>query len=827
MQFHEEIYTSAPALLDNSSTGDLGVVARSKGFPSDVQRELEFSRSYHLLAGIPLSEPQLHPPRWICSLHGKASGYYCVTRVVFAGSDHTSRTTPLAHHLAFDKQRLSREVSPAILLNRLSGCDDCFYNKWQGEPKWIEPLRDLNGVGEFSSAEQFPSAETELLLGGPDRVELLSSMAESLLRFPLDKKSVVCLIEVEQAPFAVRLIADVLNLLPRDSQFSSICVTHVVTAADLPANAALIFTYPEAPFAKTSLERRDPHAPFIFDLTNSASIVQPEPGGYAQVVAKVLPMEDTRAARQVGQLYDALQWDLTRLQAFPAIYDLVVGLSQITRSEQLASFQETLMRLKQGKGTLVNNPGFNKWCCDRLIDDTIMVKVPEPDRWKAMSYLLNEDWPLETSKHSLKIIRSEKFGRVALPHALHMFPRGNPRADSIWSETIRFIEKNQSLLIDFMEDAIGGNEYSQQAAEGVINNLSWEPPRLASFVNETLARVGHLPMFVTDALTNYFSKGIGQNANEEGGGAAKSLESLKNVIDLVAQEPPGGLQVLLVRNLLILALQSNSLQHQVKWLSERYPEVLERERLVGLLEDSGKFKLPLRKNLETLGILTPVQVKQSKSPDAGGFVDELPEIEPRIMTAASGRRLTSHHDEESGLSYLKWVSVILGIGLLGTSYWLLISRTGIKHPWLPTTQYVRKDILATLLLTFILSVVCLGVAWCLGKLFLQLFREKLDSRGWWVRWLAVFSVFILFAIVFYILQITQSGIPYWVSVLLLGLSVAGLWSIPLTVDASIKGAPPDRLQAAENLHIVIATTLCLLVIVSLALMLLLKRFSPL
>lgn len=817
MQFHEEIYTSAPALLDNSSTGDLGVVARSKGFPSDVQRELEFSRSYHLLAGIPLSEPELHPPRWICSLHGKEQGYYCVSRVVFAGSDHTSRTTPLAHHLAFDKQRLSGEESPAFLLNRLSAGDDCFYNKWQGQPKWIEPLRDLNGLGKSPSAEQFPSAETELLLGGPQGVELLSSIAESLLRFSVDKKSVVCLIEVEQAPFAVKLIADVLNLLPRDIQFGCICVTHVVTAADLPANAAFIFTYPETPFAKTCLERRDPHAPYVFDLTHPASIVRPEPGGYAQVVSKVLPMEDTQAARHIGQLYDSLQWDLTRLQAFPAIYELLVGLSQITCSDQLPAFQESLRRLNQGKGSLVKNLGFNNWCCDRLIDDTIMAKVPEPDRWKALSYLLNADWPIETSKHSLKIIRSEKFGRVALPQALHMFPRGYSRADSIWSEAQRFIDQNQSLLIDFIEDAIGGNDYSQHAAEGVIQNISWESSRLESFVNDTFARVGHLPMFVTDALTNYFSNRIGLDTSKGGIAPAKTLESLNNVIELVAQEPPGELQVSLVRNSLILSLQTNSLQQQVNWLRERFPQVLETERLVGLLEHCGKYKLPLRNNLETLGILTPLEEKQSESTDVSNLVNELPDLESRIDTTASGGRLRNHHDDDSGPGFIKWMSISCVFVLLGASNWLLNSRSVDEHSRQPRISILSKEVVAALLFTIMMTLVCWGLAWCFGKLFLQLFRKKPDSRGWWARWLIFFSVFIVFTIVFYVLLLTYGESYYWISIILLTFSVSGLWSIPITVDASIKGAPPNRLQDAENVKMIVAGTLIFLATVSLCL----------
>src|SRR4051794_35632805 len=110
MRFEEQIYTSAAELLRGG--GHLGVVAQSREFPKHIESELASLRSYSMLPDLPLDGPDKHPPRYVAGARGAA--HYSFSRIVFAGADHTGRTTPLVHHLVFGRADLAGDnLAPA------------------------------------------------------------------------------------------------------------------------------------------------------------------------------------------------------------------------------------------------------------------------------------------------------------------------------------------------------------------------------------------------------------------------------------------------------------------------------------------------------------------------------------------------------------------------------------------------------------------------------------------------------------------------------------------------------------------------------------------
>ena len=69
MIIQEAVYTSASDLLEDT-TGHLGIVAKSRGIPQEVEVELRAHRAYSLLPDISVDAVNAHPPRFIFSTYG-------------------------------------------------------------------------------------------------------------------------------------------------------------------------------------------------------------------------------------------------------------------------------------------------------------------------------------------------------------------------------------------------------------------------------------------------------------------------------------------------------------------------------------------------------------------------------------------------------------------------------------------------------------------------------------------------------------------------------------------------------------------------------------
>jgi len=134
----ELIFTSVPNGLKPGSSGYC-TVARHHNLDHLLERELERLSFYEMGTGL---KPVIHAYRTL----SLSSGVFLIlSRICYAGNDHTGRTNYLAHHLVFEESELSSmsHLSPVDFFLDPIG----WLNDW---PKGKQPLIYNDGEGEKS-----------------------------------------------------------------------------------------------------------------------------------------------------------------------------------------------------------------------------------------------------------------------------------------------------------------------------------------------------------------------------------------------------------------------------------------------------------------------------------------------------------------------------------------------------------------------------------------------------------------------------------------------------------------------------------------------------
>mgnify|MGYP000948633363 FL=1 len=134
----ELIFTSVPNGLKPGSSGYC-TVARHHNLDHLLERELERLSFYEMGTGL---KPVIHAYRTL----SLSSGLFLVlSRICYAGNDHTGRTNYLAHHLVFEESELSSmpNLSPVDFFMDPIG----WLNEW---PKGKQPVIYNDGEGEKS-----------------------------------------------------------------------------------------------------------------------------------------------------------------------------------------------------------------------------------------------------------------------------------------------------------------------------------------------------------------------------------------------------------------------------------------------------------------------------------------------------------------------------------------------------------------------------------------------------------------------------------------------------------------------------------------------------
>jgi hypothetical protein len=263
IKYFEQIYTSATRLLEGGH-GDLGIVAQTRGFPKDVAKELRFIQSYRLLDEISKDDLSLHPPRYVGGIKGKQKQFYCFVRVVFAGADHTSRTTPLAHTALFELEAMRvAGLTPADILKELPAF---FQTKWQAEPQEFESQTNRTISCFVKSQRSFPSEAWQVLAS--DFSNVCGLFFTKIIELRQSSIPVVFVLDRKNSAMINEFISDLFAVLPLSLQVMDF-QTHVFEQSEVDRDAKVLFTYPDTPFLNFTKNRTDDRAPFVIDLTTT------------------------------------------------------------------------------------------------------------------------------------------------------------------------------------------------------------------------------------------------------------------------------------------------------------------------------------------------------------------------------------------------------------------------------------------------------------------------------------------------------------------------------------------------------------------------------
>ena len=283
----ELVYTSAPKLL-NSTAAHLGVVARSKAFPPEVETAVSKQWAYSMPAALGLPESQTLP-RFYLLPAGANQRWTTLSRVQSAGFDHTGRTNPIAQHFAVDVEQLRAcNGSVATLVgwasrHYVTESERIFCDRWDEEPKELAPRQLETGIvpNPYSLLESIPPACGATL---EDIRNACFATVETLLAYPTSQRMAVIVIRPSFAHYVLSFLGAVLAALPKALQSGVTATSHVWELSDAPAGYTLAFTYPRSPYFERIKERADSKKPVIIDVALKAPVIPPAASEYAAIV---------------------------------------------------------------------------------------------------------------------------------------------------------------------------------------------------------------------------------------------------------------------------------------------------------------------------------------------------------------------------------------------------------------------------------------------------------------------------------------------------------------------------------------------------------------
>lgn len=257
MQIHEQIYTSASELL-SSNQSDLGVVAESAGFPTKVASQLMALASYRILDDLPLDAPSMHPSR-IIAMPRNDGTTYSVSRIVYAGADHSGRTTPLAHHILIDLCDLN--AAGLFLSNLVGDLSRHFVDIWDQQPRRFDPPRNIDITIPQASIDAIGEADSRRMSS------IIGWLAKRFADGIESTTSVVFVLPTNHRDDALKLLVAIQRGIESSKQSSLFFQSHVGSSRDLIGNAQVVATYPNSEYLREIQSRPEKRRPFIIDLS--------------------------------------------------------------------------------------------------------------------------------------------------------------------------------------------------------------------------------------------------------------------------------------------------------------------------------------------------------------------------------------------------------------------------------------------------------------------------------------------------------------------------------------------------------------------------------
>jgi hypothetical protein len=492
MQIHEQIYTSASELLA-SSQSDLGVVAESVGFPERVASQLSAIASYRILQDLPVDDPKMHPSR-IVAMPRIAGSLYSVSRIVYAGADHSGRTTPLAHHVLIAVEDLDQGcVSLADTIQALS---NMFADNWNQKPQIFDPPRSINVIAVESSIHSVGEANSDQLANVTGW--LAGRFVDGLESNTIP---VVFVLPKEKRDDSLKLLSAIYRAVVPKKQSSLTFQSHVSSSSDLIGHAHVVATYPESEYLREIQSWPEKRRPTVVDLSVPLSC-RFNNIGFANWMEKKLKEKDSLLTTQEGlRLRESLRdIDETKYpNGFSQVWDFC---ESHPKNSMMASVDEIGQR---SKALSAISPGVEEFIAERTaaaVKDHYKRRQSESDWQILLQILLNKSWPKKTRRHCLQAIAEEPERSFPIvlsnPDARQMPDLVKKMIDSVpvnptlWSRLLRGKPQHAMRSRQFLESQVASGalplSVSQRATEILIKNGNIDQQQQAAtyFLNSLL-----------------------------------------------------------------------------------------------------------------------------------------------------------------------------------------------------------------------------------------------------------------------------------------------------------------------------------------------------
>jgi len=219
---YELIYTSARAGLKPKSSG-FCTVAATAGMSRQVMMKLEMLSGYAFVYNLSDPKADLNPVNFSHSRIAIGGDKFSVlSRVAFAGADHTNRSNKIAHHfLLASSEHLP--IGPAAMMAEMVRTG-VFREKWTEGPKELSPRCLSSMAGANGAGKPGPARHWERLTGD-------AGWAGVLVQAFRDKKNVPAFVVFEPGMDLLPLFVESLALLPPDERWSVLFSTYYAAAA--------------------------------------------------------------------------------------------------------------------------------------------------------------------------------------------------------------------------------------------------------------------------------------------------------------------------------------------------------------------------------------------------------------------------------------------------------------------------------------------------------------------------------------------------------------------------------------------------------------------
>ncbi|MDZ4848905.1 MAG: hypothetical protein SGI77_06400 [Pirellulaceae bacterium] len=449
MEYELEIYTSAESLLEQSSSG-LGVVAKTRSFPASVTRDLSIFRYYTFLPELSLDQAEKHPPRIIVGSIGDKDRYSVIVARYF-GADYSGRTTPTVHLATTTIDAFKSNCgTPAQLLAHVA----TKISPWSEHPKYLDPKPK---VDTSDSLEQWPSSDIwRKYLSEENMTRFYSDVVDAMMKFEKVERPIVLVVPIEDSQQSALMLYDILALLPKSVQTSTIASTHLLTNSDFVRGSALGITYPGTEFHKQAVSRHDPRRPILVELTNSSATSQSQNSPYANHVAKAAGNGNLDDVKRLQEIWESGGFTVATSVSFGEVVDVLNALT-IAKNQ----VPECVWSIDAKLAGLHNIPEQARSKIDKACVDWVHSMVQRTDdRGNAdlIDLLETKKWPNvaidAAAKHFCnsyemegldalhKREQSRKLESIAIDRLIHGMSI-NPTA--FWAATVKFLQKSDDF----------------------------------------------------------------------------------------------------------------------------------------------------------------------------------------------------------------------------------------------------------------------------------------------------------------------------------------------------------------------------------------------